>query len=82
MTFDPFEQTAEQIDIEADEVEEIKAKREKRETAKFYYCNICRVFETQKELRDFLSGVDELPVDMTIVKGHCVNPVKKVIYSI
>jgi hypothetical protein len=82
MVKDPFETVADKIDDLADEKEEIEAKREKRETAKYFYCEICRVFNSQKELRDFLAGVEELPVEMAIIKGHTVNPVKKVIYSI
>jgi hypothetical protein len=82
MVKDPFENVADKIDDIADTSEEIEAKNEKRDRAKFYYCEICRVFNSQKELRDFLSGVDDLPVEMAIIKGHSVNPVKKVIYSI
>jgi hypothetical protein len=82
MVNDPFETVADKIDDIADEKEELEAKKEKRETAKFFYCEIRRVFNSQKELRDFLSEVEEMPVEMALIKGHTVNPVRKVIYSI
>ena len=81
MTFDPFEEVAEVIDENADEKEAEEAKKERREVAKYYVCNIARVFTSQRELRDFLNS-EGLADDHAIVKGHQLNPKKKVVYTI
>jgi hypothetical protein len=82
MVKDPFEDVAEDIDSTVDEKEEIEAKKERRETAKYYYCDVVRVFNSQKELRDFYnSGGENIPDNMVIIKGSMVNPVKKVVYT-
>lgn len=82
MIHNPFEDLSEVIDEIADVEEKEEAKREKREPAKYYYCDVVRVFNSQKELRDFYNaGGENIPDNMVIIKGSMINPVKKVVYT-
>ncbi len=78
---DPFETVEDIIDEVADEAEEAEAKREKRERSKFYAIRTVEaVFESQKELRDWLEKNEETAKEVRLVKGNEIMPKKKVAY--
>jgi DNA-binding transcriptional regulator GbsR (MarR family) len=77
---DPFETVEDIIDEVADESEEQEAKRERREKQKFFVVKVETIFESQKELREWLEKNEETAKDYRIVKGFEILPKKKVAY--
>lgn len=80
MTIDPFETIENIIDEATDEAEEIEAKKEKREKQKFFVTKVETIFESQKELREWLETNEETAKNYRIIKGFEILPKKKVAY--
>lgn len=77
---DPFETVEDIVDAVADESEELEAKREKREKQRFFVVKVETIFESQKDLRDWLEKNEETAKDYRIIKGSEVLPKKKVAF--
>lgn len=81
MTSDPFETTEDIIDEIADSSEEAEAKREKRERQKFFVIRTVEaIFDSQKDLRDWLEKNEETAREVRILKGSEIVPKKKVAF--
>jgi len=77
---DPFETVEDLQDAIADQAEAIEAKKEKREKQKFFVVKVETIFESQKELREWLEKNEETAKDYRIVKGSEVLAKKKVAF--
>lgn len=81
MTSDPFETTEDIIDEIADSSEEAEAKREKRERQKFFVIRTVEaIFDSQKDLREWLEKNEETAREVRILKGSEIVPKKKVAF--
>lgn len=78
---DVFDEIETAIDNVADETEEKKADKEKREKSKFYIIpSAIFVANSQKELREYLEENDDIVRTHKIVKGIEVQAKRKVAY--